>query len=240
MMKLSFPIFRLKRNARVLAREEGIALNEALDRIARMEGFQAWSHLAKRHADQKPAARLLSRLVPSDLVLVGARPNNGKTFLTLELIVEAAREGRRTAFFSLDFSEADVTGWLDSLTPGWRSLEHAVTIDISDGICAEYIVDRLKESPPGSVSVIDYLQLLDQKRSHPEVAEQVRTLKNFAEASGQIIVLISQIDRSFDPGAKPLPSLADVRLPNPVDLTLFTKTCFLHDGQARLDNLRAA
>lgn len=239
-MKLSFPIYRLKRNARLLAREEGIALNEALDRVARMEGFQAWSLLAKRHADQKPAARVLSWLVPGDLVLVGARPNNGKTFLTLELIVEAAREGRCSAFFSLDFSETDVTGWLDTLTPGWRSVGGAVTIDTSDGICAEYIVDRLRESPPGSVAVIDYLQLLDQKRSHPEVSDQVRTLKNFAEASGQIIVMISQIDRSFDPGTTPLPGLADVRLPNPLDLTLFSKNCFLHDGEARLDSLKAA
>lgn len=115
-----------------------------------------------------------------------------------------------------------------------------MTIDTSDGICAEYIVDRLKGSPPGSVAVIDYLQLLDQKRAHPEVSEQVRTLKNFAGSSGQIIVMISQIDRSFDPGAKPLPGLADVRLPNPVDLTLFTKTCFLHDGEARLESLEAA
>ena len=55
------------------------------------------------------------------------------------------------------------------------------------------------------------------------------------QSAGHIVVLISQIDRAYDPGAKPLPDLTDVRLPNPVDLSLFSKSCFLHDGEIRLD-----
>jgi hypothetical protein len=47
-------------------------------------------------------------------------------------------------------------------------------------------------------------------------------------------VTVSQIDRSFDIKSKPLPDLADVRRPNPVDLGLFTKTCFLHDGELKV------
>ena len=45
---------------------------------------------------------------------------------------------------------------------------------------------------------------------------------------------ISQIDRSYDPAAKPCPDLDDVRLPNPVDLSLFNWTCFLNEGEVRL------
>ena len=62
---------------------------------------------------------------------------------------------------------------------------------------------------------------------------QVRTLQSFARASGLIFVFISQIDRSYDPLAKPFPDLEDVRLPNPLDLTLFSKTCFLNNGQVQ-------
>ena len=48
-----------------------------------------------------------------------------------------------------------------------------------------------------------------------------------------IVLFISQIDRSYDPAAKPFPDLKDVRLPNPLDLRLFDKTCFLNNGEVR-------
>ena len=54
-----------------------------------------------------------------------------------------------------------------------------------------------------------------------------RALKAFASDRQLIIVFISQIDRSYDPATKPFPDLGDVRLPNPLDLTLFDKTYFL-------------
>ena len=60
---------------------------------------------------------------------------------------------------------------------------------------------------------------------------QVRTLHSFARERGLIFVFISQIDRSYDPSTKSCPDLQDVRLPNTLDLSLFTKTCFLNDGE---------
>ena len=81
--------------------------------------------------------------------------------------------------------------------------------------------------------VIDYLQLLDQRRETPELMVQVLALKSFAKERGLILVFISQIERSYDPSAKPCPDLGDVRLPNPLDLKLFDKTCFLNDGEVR-------
>ena len=45
-MKLSAPIYQLKRNAKRLSREEKIPLHEALDRVAAQEGFGGWSLLA--------------------------------------------------------------------------------------------------------------------------------------------------------------------------------------------------
>lgn len=35
------------------------------------------------------------------------------------------------------------------------------------------------------------------------------------------MVFLSQVDRSFDSSAKPCPDLVEVRLPNPLDMTLF-------------------
>ena len=50
---------------------------------------------------------------------------------------------------------------------------------------------------------------------------------------GLIVVFISQIDRSYDPQAKPCPDINDVRLPNPLDLKLFDKTCFINDAEVQ-------
>ena len=44
-MRLSAPVYQLKRKARLLSRTDNIPLHEALDRIAVREGFAAWSLL---------------------------------------------------------------------------------------------------------------------------------------------------------------------------------------------------
>jgi hypothetical protein len=47
------------------------------------------------------------------------------------------------------------------------------------------------------------------------------------------MVFISQIARSYEMSTKPFPDMADLRLPNPLDLTLFDKSCFLNNGSVR-------
>jgi hypothetical protein len=53
-MELSAPIHVLKRKAKLLARASGKPLNQALDEIARREGFRSWSLLAQRCAKSAP------------------------------------------------------------------------------------------------------------------------------------------------------------------------------------------
>ncbi len=102
--------------------------------------------------------------------------------------------------------------------------------DGSDAISADYVIAALASAPRGTLVVIDYLQLLDQKRDRPDLMIQVQALKTFAFERGLILIVLSQIDRSYDFGAKPYPGIEDVRLTNPLDLTHFNKTCFLNDG----------
>lgn len=239
-MRLSAPVFRLKRQAKVLARETKIPLHEALDRVARDQGFRSWSHLSASASVHRPASALLAQFRSGDLVLLGARPGHGKTLLGLELAVEAARIGRHSFFFTLEYGDADVVGRLASLGVDLKEIESSFTLDTSDAICADHIIGRMRAASRKSIAVIDYLQLLDQRRRNPELAVQVRALKAFASAANSIIVVISQIDRSFDLQAKRLPGLENVRLPNPLDLTLFTKTCFLHEGEVRLQAVEGA
>ncbi len=86
-MKLSAPVYHLKRKAKLLSRQEGVPLHEALDRIAREEGCKNWSLLALKLAALRPAAKLVEQLTPGDLLLIGAQRGQGNTLLSLDLAV---------------------------------------------------------------------------------------------------------------------------------------------------------
>lgn len=232
-MKLSAPVYRLKRKAKLLSREKNIPLHAALDHIAIEEGFSGWSLLAATVSAAAPASKLFARLRPGDLVLVGARPGQGKTLLSLELAVEAMKSGNKGVFFTLEYTEKNVLDRFRAIGVERAHFGGLFEFDNSDAISADYIMKKLACAPRGTLVVIDYLQLLDQRRENPALMLQVRELKSFARERGLIIVFISQIDRSYDPLTKPCPDLEDVRLPNPLDLTLFNKACFLNNGEVQ-------
>lgn len=232
-MKLSAPIYQLKRRARLMARDEKIPLHTALDRIARDEGFAGWSLLSARVATGATTSEMLSRLSDGDMLLLGARPGHGKTLLGIHLLLDAIRDGRRGVFFTLEYTEQETRERIRSLEDEVSGLSDSLDIVTSDEICADYIVRHLADAPRGTVAVIDYLQILDQRRNKPELSEQVIALQKFARKTGAILAFISQIDRSYDPETKPLPDMQDIRLPNKVDVGLFSKACFLHEGKAQ-------
>jgi replicative DNA helicase len=237
-MKLSAPLYHLKRRAKLLSRDKRIPLHRALDQIAARERFTSWSLLAAEGSTSLSAHDLFARLSPGDLVLVGARPGHGKTILGLELAVEAMKSGRRGALFTLESTRQEVANGFRAVGADWRKFDPMFEFDNSDAISAQYIIEKLASAPRGTFVVVDYLQILDQRREKPELMIQIRAMQSFARASGLIFVFISQIDRSYDPRRKSCPDLADVRLPNPLDLTLFDKTCFLHNGAIRFHDAR--
>ncbi|RDJ20978.1 DNA helicase [Bosea caraganae] len=228
-MKLSQPVDYLKRKARLLSRQERIPLHAALDRIAAEEGFRSWGLLMARAPSI--AGELYSRLETGDLVLLGARPGLGKTLMGLKLAVEAVRSGRRSVFFTLEYAEKDVLGRLRAIGIDRRQLGASFDYDCSDAINADYIATTLAAAPGGTLAVIDYLQLLDQRRENPDLNSQVQVLKAFAQRQGVVLVFLSQIDRRFEALGKELPDLSDIRLPNALDLSLFSKACFMNGAE---------
>lgn len=236
-MELSQPVHRLKRQARLLSRREGIPLHAALDRVAREEGFSAWSMLVARSATSSPGKAKLSQLSDGDLLLLGGRPGQGKTLLSLDLAVQAVKAGRTAVFFTLEANHAEVLQYLAAIGADPTSLGARLRIDTSDDISAGHIIGQLRSASRGTLVVVDYLQLLDQKRLNPTLTEQVKALRAFAQERGLVFVFLSQIHRRFDGGGKDLPGLDDVRLPNPLDLSLFTKACFIHANRVSFESL---
>ena len=239
-MKLSAPVHRLKQQARRLSREAKIPLCRALDRIAAREGFSSWSLLAAKAAPPSPAAGVLARLEPGDMLLIAARPGQGKTLMGLRLAVEAMRAGRRSTVFTLEDTPRGVGDRLRAVGADESTFGGLFELDASDDIDAATIVARLASAPPGSFALVDYLQLLDRRRENPPLAEQVAALRAFARRRGLILAFLSQIDRAYDPAVKPFPGLDDVRLANPLDLGLFDKACFLNGGAVRFQRVEPA
>lgn len=237
-MRLSAPIHRLKRAARDQARAEAVPLHAALDRIAASEGYSSWSLLTAKHADASVDPGSLARsLVPGELILIAARPLQGKTLFALRLALSAIAQGREAHFFSLDYTERDVAARLATMPANLAQEASRLRLDCSDSISAGHIIDRLDAAPRGAVLVVDYLQLLDQKRANPPLQEQVETLSDFARSQGHVIAFVCQIDRRFDPEVDALPGPADIRLPNPVNLDIFSRAVFLHGDRCSIRNL---
>ncbi|TMV84096.1 DNA helicase [Thioclava sp. BHET1] len=234
-MRLSALIYQLKRRAKLLARDQNIPLHQAQAHIAADEGFAAWSLLAAHASKNVDAGALLPQLSNGDMLLIAARPGHGKTRLGLRLLLDAAIEGRRSVLFSLEYSEREAMERFRALAD--PRPEPTPEIITTDDICADYITSHLAGSPKGTVAVIDYLQILDQRRSTPPLSEQVEVLQAFARDTGVILAVTSQISRSYEPEAASVPGLANLRLPNPISPNAFSKACFLNAGKVRFQSL---
>ncbi|HXR66977.1 MAG TPA: replicative DNA helicase [Ktedonobacteraceae bacterium] len=130
-------------------------------------------------------AALGGGLQRSDLVILAARPGNGKTSLALTLAAHAAlNEGKRIAFFSLEMSakqlgirllamQADqdqrrlrlglIDEWDEVVLASDRLAERAIWIDETAGISHTTLrskVRRLQAAQGVDLVIVDYLQLM--------------------------------------------------------------------------------
>lgn len=231
-MKLSAPIHVLKSNAKALKKSESISMSEALNKIANQEGFNSWSLLQSKSTAVFPKTydEILDFCNGGDLVLVGARPGYGKTSFTIGLFVKAIQQMRtKSYYFTLSETHKDVAGRMAIYDESIGQNDDVFELNYSNDICADYIIDQTKDGiQDNSVIVIDYLQLLDEKRVNPPLQEQVEKLKKYATEKNCIIIFLSQVNREIEYKNDRRPTKEDIRLPNPLDTNLLNKIIFLY------------
>ncbi len=242
-MKLSSPIHVLKSQAKELKKGQPLSMSEALNAIAQREGYSSWSLLQSKNSNAFPNSysEILDFFNEGDLVLIGARPGIGKTSFTIGLLVQAIqRKLAPNYYFTLSENHKDIAGRIaayddkignfDESTgnPGNEYLDY-IGIDYSNDISAKYIIEKTKTTiSQGSVIVIDYLQLLDEKRVNPPLQDQVEALKRYAKEKGCTVIFISQIRREIENQINRVPSLEDIRLPNPLNINLMNKVILIY------------
>lgn len=231
-MKLSSPIHVLKSQAKKLKKSQSITMTEALNKIAEKEGYTSWSLLQSQNSNPYPNSysEILDFFNEGDLVLIGARPTTGKTSFSIGMLVKAIqRKKAKNFYFTLSEVHKDLAGRVAAYDESIGGNNPYFGYSYSNDIQASYIIKNTEsEISKGSLIVIDYLQLLDERRINDPLQKQVEDLKSYAKRTGCIIIFISQLDREIENRTNQKPTINDIRLPNPLDLTLFNKMILLY------------
>lgn len=185
---------------------------------------------------------LTSGLQSSDFIIIAGRPSMGKTALALNIAYNAALEEKAgVAVFSLEMSRLQLGIRLlgsDSMIDAWklrkgalqdddylrltdsanRLSELPIYIDDSSGLSGLEMkakARRLKKKYDISLVIIDYLQLMQSKKSvesrQLEISDISRSLKALAKDLDIPVVAVSQLNRKVEDRPNKRPLLADLR-----------------------------
>jgi replicative DNA helicase len=217
-------------------------MTENLDIIAKREGYSSWSLLVSKQSNNLPNSYsdVFDYFNHGDLVLIGARPGIGKTSFSIGLLVQAIQNKKaKNFYFTLSEVHKDLAGRIATYDESIGHHNPFLGYSYSNDIQASYIIKNTEsEVSEGSLIVIDYLQLLDERRVNDPLQGQVEQLKEYAKKTGCIIIFISQLMREIENRTSLKPSLNDIRLPNPLNLNLINKVILLYKDKSKLDKTK--
>ncbi|MFO7246385.1 MAG: replicative DNA helicase [Thermaerobacter sp.] len=233
-------IFRVaqgrRRQTAVRLHDVLVAAFEQLERLSAHKGDVVGIPTGFKRLDE-----MTTGLHPSELIILAARPSVGKTTLSLNMALNAARHGVPVAFFSLEMSreqlalrllasEAAVsmqrlrTGYVNE--DDWSRLTRAASrlseapffIDDTPNISLMELrarARRLKAEHDIGLVVVDYLQLMHTRgrfeNRQQEISEISRSLKALARELDVPVIALSQLSRAVEQRQDRRPQLSDLR-----------------------------
>lgn len=180
-------------------------------------------------------------LEPGQLVVIGARPGEGKSVIGMNIVVHVARLHGPVVVYSLEMrkdalarrciaSHARVdsrplrTGQI--VNDQWRKIGDAasqlaelpVHIDDSSSIAVANMLSRARRQARDRklmMVMVDYLQLIKPapgaEGRTQEVGQIARDLKNMARQLDCVVLALAQLNRDVDKRANRIPTMADLR-----------------------------
>jgi len=189
----------------------------------------------------KKLDQMSSGFQSGDFIVLAARPSMGKTALALTIAGNAAAQGIKTGFFSLEMSAEQLTlrllsaesgiahhsirnatisseEWVELTNVAAKLAEMQLFIDDTAMLSITELrtkARKLKMEHGLQLLVVDYLQLLHSKKRHEnrhqEVSTISRSLKALAKELEIPIISLSQLSRAVDSRMDKRPMLSDLR-----------------------------
>lgn len=209
--------------------------------------------------------KLTGGLQRSDLVILAARPSVGKTSLQLGIAHNAAvRHGKTIGLFSLEMSAEQLVQRLLAMETGvdshrlrlgfiddseWDQISRAfgrlaeanIFIDDTPSISVMELrskARRLLAERGLDLVIVDYLQLLQGRRSEnrvQEISEISRSLKGLARELNIPVLALSQLSRAVETRTDHRPMLSDLResgsIEQDADIVMFIYREELYDRE---------
>jgi replicative DNA helicase len=184
---------------------------------------------------------ILGGMHPSDMIVVGARPGQGKTAFAITTIVNLARKGKRVGFFSTEMSVTQIMGRMTAMVSGINaktlrdasmddaeySRLTAATVQIKDlqvMICdkpaitvSEIVMQSRAWAMNGGIDfiIVDYLTRVRPDKStdnrNLDVGEIATGLKNLARVLNVPVMVLAQLNRGSMNRANKRPMVSDLR-----------------------------
>lgn len=233
---------RLWRETTTASGRSGVALTTAADRaIAAVDNAIKTGGMTGLRTGMAALDDVLCGMDDGGLYVLAGRPSMGKTALGLTIALNAAFQGQRVLFFSLEMSEEQLasrvlarltnisteqqrTGRIgkDGMTALLDANEVLATTPLTifdqGGWTAEQIAAKANEyrgADKPALIVIDHLGIVKEADARApkvyQIAEMTRTFKLMAKDMGCPVLLLHQLSRGVENREDKRPTMADLR-----------------------------
>lgn len=210
--------------------------NKTVDTI--IEAVKRGDKLTGKATGWSGLDRVLGGWNAGDLIVMAARPGQGKTALALSLMYEFGKIGGKGLFLSLEMSNeqlskrylsliTDIANW-KIRNANMREFEIQQMINSANNQTVQFYIDddpncsimqikskaKIHKAKNGlELLVIDYIQLIKGTKTNreQEIAEISRNLKLLSKELNITVIVLAQLSRKCEERADKRPMLSDIR-----------------------------